>query len=426
MPHDGQKRASLPCSAPQRGQDRHAGLAQLGDRPRVVDDLLERAQLVVDGAQRGELGRDEVVVAAVEAVQVEDEAAEVAEAELADAAQVAQAAAQPAAVAEARLARRRAPGRRAARSRAGSAAGCAVVGASAVADGPGAGSGLGSAERRRRRCSGPFMRNRRPCGAPAGKLAPRRGVDHAPGHGRRGPPQRRAAALDARVGGGEVRRQRGAPRGRGRTARTACPSMPASAARVDADRRGEHRHVAGERLEHGEAEALVLGGHEHGVGGVDLQRDLVGCTRPSVIRRASPAASRARSKRLTGRVRVGGEEQDGLVGREPEARARLGAGDRREALEVDAAGQDRDAPAAPVAGLGGERPLTAATRSQTAARRGVIRRERGWRRSVPWSVTTWAQAAQRERRPGGQAEVRVDDVEAAARWRRRRSRAARR
>ncbi len=42
--------------------------------------------------------------------------------------------------------------------------------------------------------------------------------------------------------------------------------------RVNADGGGEHGHVAGERLEHGQPEALALGGHEHGVGGVDEQR----------------------------------------------------------------------------------------------------------------------------------------------------------
>ncbi len=45
---------------------------------------------------------------------------------------------------------------------------------------------------------------------------------------------------------------------------------------MDAGGRGEHRHVAGERLEHGETEALPLRGHEHGVDRVDVVRDLVG------------------------------------------------------------------------------------------------------------------------------------------------------
>ena len=45
---------------------------------------------------------------------------------------------------------------------------------------------------------------------------------------------------------------------------------------VDADRRGEDGHVAGERLEHRQAEALALGGDEHAVGGVDPERDPLG------------------------------------------------------------------------------------------------------------------------------------------------------
>ena len=42
----------------------------------------------------------------------------------------------------------------------------------------------------------------------------------------------------------------------------------------------------------------------------------------------------------------------------------------------------------------------------------VIARERGWARSVPWSVTAALVPLRRERRPGGQPEVGVDDVEA--------------
>ncbi len=38
---------------------------------------------------------------------------------------------------------------------------------------------------------------------------------------------------------------------------------------MDADGCCEYGHVAGQRLEHGEAEALALGGDKHGVGSVD-------------------------------------------------------------------------------------------------------------------------------------------------------------
>ena len=79
-----------------------ARLAQLGDVAAVVEHALERAQLAVDVVERGDLRVDEVGAVALEAVEVEDEAAEVAEAELAGPAQVAQAPPQPAAGAEAR------------------------------------------------------------------------------------------------------------------------------------------------------------------------------------------------------------------------------------------------------------------------------------------------------------------------------------
>ena len=60
----------------------------------------------------------------------------------------------------------------------------------------------------------------------------------------------------------------------------------------------------------------------------------------------SPAASRARSKRLSGRAGIVREEQVRPVRIEPEPRARLGARDRAEALERDADRQHRHAPRA--------------------------------------------------------------------------------
>ena len=67
----------------------------------VAERALERAQLLVDRVQRVDLRVDELGPLALEAAQVEDEAAEVAEAELAGPAQVAQAPPHRAAGAEA-------------------------------------------------------------------------------------------------------------------------------------------------------------------------------------------------------------------------------------------------------------------------------------------------------------------------------------
>ena len=99
--------AAVQGAAARTGGD--AGLAQLDDVAALVEHALDRAQLAVDGVERGELAEHELVVAAREAMEVEGEAAEVAEAELADTAQVAQAAPQPAAVAEAGPGRWRRP-----------------------------------------------------------------------------------------------------------------------------------------------------------------------------------------------------------------------------------------------------------------------------------------------------------------------------
>ena len=66
---------------------REPGLAQLVDRPAVVEDALQRAQLLVDGCQRAELRLEQVRAIAVEAAHVEEQAADVTERELARAAQ---------------------------------------------------------------------------------------------------------------------------------------------------------------------------------------------------------------------------------------------------------------------------------------------------------------------------------------------------
>ena len=94
------------------------------------------------------------------------------------------------------------------------------------------------------------------------------------------------------------------------------------------DRRGQHRHVAGERLEHGEPEALVRGGHEHGVGGVDVEGHLEGMN-AAEREESRVARDLLRAVEALDRPRgVGGEQQAGLVGREADALARLGARDR--------------------------------------------------------------------------------------------------
>jgi hypothetical protein len=191
------------------------------------------------------------------------------------------------------------------------------------------------------------------------------------------------------------------------------PGDPVERRRVDSDGRRQHGHVARQRLEHGKAEALVGGRHEDGVGGVDVERHLEGMNAPERqesrvagdLLRAVEALARAR--------RVGREEQAGLVGRQAQALARLGARDRGEAIEVDAARQHGHAAAA--AGAGHlARELGADRRHEVDERQ---RRARDPARARVAQVGAVEghdvlRARQRERGPRGEAEVGVDDVEA--------------
>ncbi len=183
---------------------------------------------------------------------------------------------------------------------------------------------------------------------------------------------------------------------RARTARTACPRRR-ERLRVDAHGRGEHGHVAGERLEHRQAEALALGGDEHGVGRVDPQRHACGSTPPSAQQLARRRARRARARdrsACSGARGRPGTAGSGGPGRGRARRAPDSRGERPEALDVHAAGQH-------------ERPLSRgcgrAARQRAPPRRpragrcsgsaaAVARRVRGWRRSVPCTVSARTRA----------------------------------
>ena len=184
---------------------------------------------------------------------------------------------------------------------------------------------------------------------------------------------------------------------------------------MHADGRREHGHVARERLEHGEPEALVRGGDEDGVGGVDVERHLEGMNAPE--RQESRVARHLLRavEALDGPRGVGREEQARLVGRQVQALARLGARDRLEAIEIDAAGQHRDAPAPAGAGdlareLGADRRDEVDERQRRAGDppRARVAQVRAVERHHV------RRAAQRERGPRREPEVGVDDVEALA------------
>jgi hypothetical protein len=79
------------------------------------------------------------------------------------------------------------------------------------------------------------------------------------------------APLDPRLRRAQVGLERRAP-GLESERRAERPRDPAQRLGVDPDGGGEHGHVAGERLEHRQAEALVPGGHQHRVDGVEPPR----------------------------------------------------------------------------------------------------------------------------------------------------------
>ena len=377
---------------------------------------------------------------------VEDEAAEVAEAELADAAQVAQAPAQPAALAEARavgdrllaggdLGRRPARWRSAARRR---SVGRRLVGGSRRRGRRQVRGGLRLGRRLRRGLRGldPVGRT---LGAPAADgvqraLHAETAPDSAPRRATVAPrPTRRARVAPcaepttARPGRGpatrgsaacEVRlRARPATRARSNGAQSV-PATPSRAAGW------MPTGVASTGTSHASASSTArpkpscVGGHEHGVGGVDPERHLEGMNAPERQEsRRRPATSlravEALDRRARGRPgRAGsGRRGPGRGARAPRraGSARSGRGRRRTAAP-------RRAGASPAPGTSrASSGLTAATRSTNGSAARVMRRERGWRRSVPWSVTTCGAPRSGERRPGGEAEVGVDDVEALAR-----------
>ncbi len=226
----------------------------------------------------------------------------------------------------------------------------------------------------------------------------------SPSGGRRSPPPsyspatrpRQAAATRSAIRAEEKSAARSRPSTRGsaasrwgvsasrqRAASNSAHSVPLDAGerqRGDADGRGQHRHVAGQRLQRRQAEALALGGHEHGVGGVDPGRDVGRVDAPEG---EQPHAGRVRELggavvALLGPGRVGGEEEIGPVGIEAEALARLRARHRAEALEVDAAGSTatRRRVPAPASSPASARDTVAGRATKRSAAR-VRRPERG-------------------------------------------------
>ena len=144
---------------------------------------------------------------------------------------------------------------------------------------------------------------------------------------------------------------------------------------VDADGGGEHGHVAGERLEHRQPEALALGGHQHGVGGVDPQRHARRVDRPEGEQLDVDGAGEGQRAVVTLlRAR--------RVGREQQVRRRRGRGRARRAPAAAGAARSarcrprREAPAPAAAPRGPAAPAPAGPRRRRGGRSAAA--PRGW------------------------------------------------
>ncbi len=188
------------------------------------------------------------------------------------------------------------------------------------------------------------------------------------------------------------------------------PREPVERLCVDAHRRGQHGHVAGQRLQHRQPEALALGGHEHGVRGVHVQRHAL---RLHAAERQQPRSDglgeRLRAVvALLGAARVGGEQQVGAgaagaswVRREVAEAGVCGSKDVRACARDIALKRSMSTPQGNTcARARARRPGsswtsasdTAASRPTVGSAARVARRVRGWRTSVPCTVSARARA----------------------------------
>ena len=143
------------------------------------------------------------------------------------------------------------------------------------------------------------------------------------------------AARDARVLGVAGAARAPSAQTRASNGAHSVPSTPAERLGVDPHRRRQHRHVAGERLEHGEAEALALGGHEHGVGGVHATAARAPASTPPRVEQLDAGCAATRDGAVEALLRprrVGREQQErpvGVAGRARRAPRRVASGRKR-------------------------------------------------------------------------------------------------
>lgn len=109
------------------------------------------------------------------------------------------------------------------------------------------------------------------CGCLSAKLSP--GCDHAFRHPIGGVERGAIATLDSRIGGVEMRRYRVAPPGVVKWAAVGARDS-LERFRRDPNRRRDHRHVARQRFERRQTEALSVGWNEHRIRRIDEQGNL--------------------------------------------------------------------------------------------------------------------------------------------------------
>jgi glutamate racemase len=208
--------------------------------------------------------------------------------------------------------------------------------------------------------------------------------------------------LERHAPGGEVKR------------RTEGSGDPGEGVRVYPDGGGEHRHIARERLEHGQPEALALGGHDDGARRVDEQRHPLGGD-PAEREQLDADGTRQRQCAVVALLDASG------IGRKQQVRtlrvkaqlgARLRVRERLEALDIHPAGQHLCPPRRPASQQRGERRGDG--RDQVDERQHSAGRQPCSGMEQIGAVHGQRTHARGDRKggPGGEAEVRVDNVKA--------------
>ena len=199
------------------------------------------------------------------------------------------------------------------------------------------------------------------------------------------------AAVDARIRRREVGRERALARRARRTAPQCAPAIPSSASGAIPT------GVASTGTSHASASSTASpkpsrsDGTSTALAALTHSGTSSGCTSPSVSSGTSPATAARAVEALLRARRVGGEQQAGRVGVEPEPRARLAraaaGGSAARSTPHGSTATRRRVPA-PATRSRASVAETVAARSTNRSAARLSRPLRGCARSVPWNVTT--------------------------------------